>query len=283
VRPSLAGRAVVGLLRVAGVRRRQFEPSRFLTETPSPAPPRLRGVTVRREEFEGWTVHRLTPADPSRHVVYFHGGAWAAPITPQHWKLAARLAVESGREVVVPLYPRLPHATQADVVPVALRLLQHVQRAGPTALVGDSAGAHIALSVLQALPPRSERPDVTVLISPALDLTFGNPRIADLAPSDPMLNLDHIRVLAARWSAPAAPSDPRSSPLHGPLDHLGLVHVYAGTREVLLPDAVLLRDRAENLDGTDLHLHIGEGMIHDWPIMPTPEGRRAAGDIVDLL
>ncbi|GAA1869838.1 alpha/beta hydrolase fold domain-containing protein [Pseudonocardia ailaonensis] len=281
--PSLASRAVVGLLRVAGLKKRQFDPGRFLAEVATPSPPRLRGVTVRREEFDGWTVHRLTPADPVRnHAVYLHGGAWAAPITTQHWRLAARIAVESGRDVVVPLYPRLPTATHSDVLPVALRLFEHVRRQGPTALIGDSSGANIALSVLQALPPLS-RPDLTVLISPSLDLTFTNPGIADIAPRDPLLNLEHIRVLAARWSAPADPSHPRASPLNGHLDHLGPVHVYAGTRDLLFPDAVLLRDRAEQAPGTDLHLHIGEGMIHDWPIMPTPEGRRTTGDIVALL
>ncbi|MEU1586522.1 alpha/beta hydrolase fold domain-containing protein [Micromonospora sp. NPDC005710] len=282
--PSLTSRAVVGLLRVAGVKKRQFKPDRFLAELPNPTPPRLPGVTVLREEFEGWTVYRLTPANPTRHyAVYIHGGAWAAPITRQHWRLAARIAGETGREVVLPLYPRLPTATHADVLPVMLRLSQHVQEQGPTALIGDSAGGTIALSVLQALTPQHRRPDVTILISPALDLTFTNPEIADIAAHDPLLNLEHIRVLAARWAAPADPSHPRTSPLGGHLDDLGPVHVYAGTRDALFPDAVLLRDRAENVAGTDLHLHVGDGMIHDWPIMPTPEGRRTAGEIITLL
>jgi acetyl esterase/lipase len=284
VSPSLASHAIVGLLRVTGVKKRQFKPSRFLTEVANPSPPRLPGVTVRREEVEGWPVYRLTPVNPVKHyALYIHGGAWAAPITTQHWRLAARIAVESGREVALPLYPRLPAATHADVLPVMLGLFQHVQKQGPTALIGDSAGANIALSVLQALTPQGERPDITVLISPALDLTFTNLKIADIASHDPLLNLEHIRVLAVRWAVPADPSNPQVSPLNGHLDHLGLVHVYAGTRDVLFPDAVLLRDRSENMAGTDLHLHIGERMIHDWPIMPTPEGRRTAGDVIALL
>lgn len=282
--PSLTGHVLVGLLRLAGVKKRQFEPGRFLVEMASPSPPRLPGVTVRRDEVEGWPVYRLTPAGPvRRHALYVHGGAWAAPITRQHWRLAARIAVESGRDVTLPLYPRLPAATHADVLPVMLRLLRRVQEQGPTALIGDSAGAHIALSVVQSLPPQGERPDVTVLISPALDLTFTHPEIAAIAPHDPLLDVEHIRVLAARWAAPGDPASPQASPLNGHLDHLGLVHVYAGTRDVLFPDAVLLRDRTANAAGTDLHLHIGEGMIHDWPIMPIPEGRRAAREILALL
>lgn len=167
--PSLASHAIVGLLRVTGVKKRQFKPSRFLTEVANPSPPRLPGVTVRREEVEGWPVYRLTPVDPVKHyALYIHGGAWAAPITTRHWRLAARIAVESGREVVLPLYPRLPAATHADVLPVMLDLFQHVQKQGPTALMGDSAGANIALPVLQALTPQGERPDITVLISPCL-------------------------------------------------------------------------------------------------------------------
>ncbi len=158
VSPSLASRALVGLLRVTGVKKRQFKPSRFLTEVANPSPPRLPGVTVRREEVEGWPVYRLTPGNPVKHyALYVHGGAWAAPITTQHWRLAARIAVESGREVALPLYPRLPAATHADVLPVMRGLFQQVQGRGPTALIGDSAGANIALSVLQALTPRGER------------------------------------------------------------------------------------------------------------------------------
>jgi hypothetical protein len=35
--------------------------------------------------------------------------------------------------------------------------------------------------------------------------------------------------------------------------------------------------------GTELTLHTGNGMIHDWAIMPTREGREARKDIAALL
>nr|WP_269330329.1 alpha/beta hydrolase [Kineosporia babensis] len=245
----------------------------------NPKPPKLRGVTVRPESFEGWPVYRLSTGRAEKFAVFVHGGGWAAPITAQHWALAARIARESGREVVVPLYPRIPEATHDDVLPVMLRLFQHVRSQGPTALIGDSAGAQIVLTTLQALGTSAPQPDTSILVSPALDLTFSNPDSAAAEPRDPLLNLQHITVLGRQWSA----SNSLASPLNGRLDRLGPVHVFAGTRDLLYPDALILEAKAEKAVGTELHLHVGEGMLHDWPIMPTPEGRRAAAEIVALL
>lgn len=289
--PSLSSRTLVGLLRLSGLKRRQFDPERFTTsptQTKYAPRRRLHGVTVQETVFEGWPVFRLAPVhegrvELSRTAIFLHGGGWVAEITGTHWAFAAEIARRSGREVIVPIYPLMPEATHRDVLPVLLRLFQDIQREGPVALIGDSAGANIALLLMQALGPEAVGPDLSVLISPALDLTFSNPQIADIAPRDPLTNVEHVRVLASRWAGQDGPASPLVSPLNGGLDRLGRVHVYAGTRDVLYPDALLLRDKADKATGTELTLHIGNDMIHDWPIMPTREGREARKDIAALF
>ncbi|MBO9577169.1 MAG: alpha/beta hydrolase fold domain-containing protein [Microbacteriaceae bacterium] len=126
-------------------------------------------------------------------------------------------------------------------------------------------------------------PERIVLLSPALDLAFTDPGIAEIAPRDPLLRADHIRELAALWAGDRSTDDPFVSPLRGPLDGLGELHVFAGTRDILHPDAATFAGRGASADGTTIALHVGDGMVHDWMLLPTPEGRTTRREIARRL
>ena len=52
-----------------------------------------------------------------------------------------------------------------------------------------------------------------------------------------------LEVFRREWAGGDDPTGPRLSPGNGPLAGLVPVHVYVGTRELCLPDALRLRDR----------------------------------------
>jgi acetyl esterase/lipase len=58
--------------------------------------------------------------------------------------------------------------------------------------------------------------------------------------------------------------------------------VYAGTRDILWPDAVVLAHRAEAA-GVAVELVEAPGMMHVYPLVPIPEGRAARDRIVGNL
>lgn len=147
-------------------------------------------------------------------------------------------------------------------------------------LVGDSAGAGLALGLAGALPAaRLPQPRRIVLISPWLDLTLGDPAVVALAPRDPWLSPAGLVELGRAWAGGDDPADPRLSPVHGPLKDLAPVSVCIGTRDIFYPDVCRLRERAAT-EGAAVDVTVRAGAVHVYPLTPTPEGRAAAARIV---
>jgi epsilon-lactone hydrolase len=275
----------------ARLRDRQFDPDRFTVATP-PDPSRFapslrhrRRVQIDEWSFEGWPVFTLTPLGGGRRgqVLYLHGGAHAVEIQRAHWSFAVELAVRTDRTVTVPIYPLVPAATHRDVHPALRRLYTRLPSNDPVAVMGDSAGATLALALVAGLPPAVARPRDLVLLSPVLDLALDNPEIPLFARQDPLLRADHLRELGHRFAGGDALDDPQLSPINGPLDHLGIVTLFTGTRDLLNPDARRLFDLAATSAGTTATLHEFPGMVHDWMLLPVPEARTVMHMLAKLL
>jgi acetyl esterase/lipase len=256
------------------------------------APPRLRSdvvITATRGVglTAGWPLYTLTPAvgEASGALIYAHGGAWVNEVALQHWQLAAQLAAEARLAVTVVIYPLVPFGTASAVVPAFAELvLAERARVGERVFLGgDSAGGQIALSAAQLLRDRDHFVlPRTVLIAPALDLSFSNPQIEIVQPSDPWLGKSGSQVYIEHWRGELPVTDPLVSPLFGSLAGLGPVTVFSGTRDILNPDARLLVEKARAA-GLELDYHEGTGLVHVYPLTPTPEGRAARALIVRQL
>lgn len=251
-------------------------------------PPRkLRSdVKIAAERWRGWPVYTVTPSKQSSSgsIVYVHGGAWVNEISTARWRLVAQIAAEAGVAVTVPIYPLVPFATSAQVVPsIADLVLANESRYGNVCLAGDSAGGQIALSAAILLGHSDGlRLPRTVLISPALDLSFNNPEIESVQPSDPLLKRDAIRVAAEYWRGGLELNDPLVSPLYADLSVLGALSIFSSTRDILNPDARVLVDRAGAF-GVEVEYHEQTGLMHDYPLTRTSEGRAGRCEIVNSL
>lgn len=251
------------------------------------APPgRLgRDVVVRVGRAHGWPVYTITPTgiSPSGGVVYVHGGGWVSEIVASHWRVIAQIAADAQTTVVVPIYPLIPFGS-AQVVRdgIADLAAQVVRDTGAVVLVGDSAGGQIVLSAAFELRDRGIIPERTVVISPALDLTWSNPRIPEVQPTDPWLAVPGGKVLAEAWRGDLALEDPAVSPLFGNFAGLGPIDIYSGVRDVLNPDAHELFRRATDA-GVDVTLHERAGQLHVYPLLPTAVGRSTRVEIVGRI
>jgi monoterpene epsilon-lactone hydrolase len=241
---------------------------------------RRHGVSSRR--VEGFPVHTVSPRGrpPERAAIWLHGGAYIGAIAPQHWALVSRLA-DAGVRVEVPIYGLAPQHTHREAYPfltaVYRELVTGSEVSGVT-LAGDSAGGGLALGLAQTLGVAGlPQPRRLVLLSPWLDLTISNPAVAHVR--DPWLSPAGLVEAGKAWAGGDDPAQPRLSPLNGRLTGLAPMHVYVGTREIAHPDALLLRDRARAV-GAPLELTVCEGAVHNYPLLPVPEGRAAAREIV---
>ncbi|CAN5582432.1 alpha/beta hydrolase fold domain-containing protein [soil metagenome] len=255
-----------------------FEPPVSLTRT----------VSVERRDVNGWPVYTLTAPDEASHrrALYLHGGCYVFEIDRIHWLVAAKLAVETGATVTVPIMPLAPRDTAVNIVPavadLAERLIAEVGAAGVT-IIGDSSCGGMALAVAQVLRDRGHEPlGATVLISPWLDISGTDPRLAQIAPRDPWLAVPGTRAAGALYRGDLDESDPLVSPIHGSLAGLGPITMFSGTRDILNADATRLVALA-GAAGVPLEYHEGEGMIHNYPILPMPEGDAARAQIVAAM
>lgn len=282
-------RGVAALLRLA-YRPRMATAERArqrMAEPKSPAQPPARLVRrhdLSRREVEGFPVWTVAPRGRTaqRAAIYLHGGAYIAPIGPRHWALIGALA-DAGVRVEVPLYGLAPEHTYREAYPLVTAVYRELLAkvgADAVTLAGDSADGGLALGLAQTLDGAGlPQPRQLVLLSPWLDLTLSHPDLPDVEARDPWLRIAGLREAGRAWASGDDPTDPRLSPGNGQLTGLAPVHVYVGTRELCLPDALRLRDRGA-AERARVDVTVCKGAVHDYPLIPAPEGRAASAAIM---
>ncbi|MBB6627467.1 alpha/beta hydrolase [Nocardioides sp. KIGAM211] len=231
----------------------------------------------------------VTPrgVQPTRTVVWMHGGGFMAPIDPFHLRYVTRLARALGARVVLPDYPLAPEHTWADSHDALVSLVGRYAAEGPVVLGGDSAGGGLALAVAVALRDRGgAQPTHLLLHSPWVDLTTSTPETPDFSARDPWLFLGKLHAYAAWWAGSSSPADlgrPEVSPGLAPLDGLPVALMTCGTRDTLVPGCRLLARRAA-ASTWDLTYVEEPDLLHVYALLPgVPEARRAWRQTLDFL
>lgn len=250
---------------------------------PSPPPSALR----RRHDvesdpiggFDRWIV-RPGGRSVDRAVLYLPGGSYVHPMAPQQWTFVERMAA-AGLRVDVARYGLAPQHTYRDAYPFlteAYRRLVESEGAERVSIVGDSAGGGLGLGLAQTLDEsRLPQPRALVLLAPWLDLTLSDPAVRAVEADDPWLTRIGLVEAGRAWAGGDDPELPRLSPIAGPLEALAPIRVVVGTRDILLPDVLRLRRRFTESGGAAdrFVLTVQHGALHNFPLVPTPEGRLA--------
>ncbi|MFJ7264619.1 alpha/beta hydrolase [Streptomyces globosus] len=295
--PSLRSRALSVALVAAGRRRRlaSAEAVRALVaeaarRPASHLPPRSLGrvAEISRTFVGAWPVYDASPrgVEPAARVLFVHGGGYVNELVRPHWAMVRTLVVQARARVVVPAYTLAPRGTADRTVPIAADLLSGLIEGGGeggTVLVGDAAGAGLALAAAQRLRDRTgAQPSRIVLISPWLDLTVSHPDQEALEAVDPVQARSGLREAGRLYAGTLPTEDPQVSPLRGALGGLAPMTVFSGTRDVLATDSRELVRRAREA-GAEVELHEEAGLPHAYPLLPVPEGRAARDRIVELV
>jgi triacylglycerol lipase len=228
------------------------------------------GLDVQPDAIAGMPVYILTPPTPTgATVVALHGGAYVAEASIFHWETYADMARKTGATVIVPDYPLIGErgGTADVVVPQTAEVISTVIAANGaenTYVMGDSAGGGLALAAVQLLVASgAATPRRMVLLAPWLDATVSDPASASIF--DPLLNVPALVRDGERWAGELDPTHPWASPINGSLDGLPPITVYAGSLDLLSPQALRLRERAI-AEGADITFVLRNGLMHDYPI-----------------
>lgn len=216
-------------------------------------------------------------SDPSRVLLWLHGGAFMLG-SPRSWRhFAARIARAAGVAVLLPDYRLTPEhpfpAAHEDALATLAWLDERGVDPARRAIGGDSAGANLALSALVArreagLPLAA----AAWFVSPYVDLTHAGASVAERAHLDPFIDTRGMDATARLWLGDADPRDWRASPLFADLAGMPPALVTVGSDEVLRDDAHRLAARLPAA-----HYQEWVGMMHVFPLFADllEEGRWA--------
>ncbi|MEM8981814.1 MAG: alpha/beta hydrolase [Pseudomonadota bacterium] len=221
-------------------------------------------------------------------IAYIHGGAFVAGSIDSHLPITAALSTAAQCRVWAIDYrlaPESPYPAARHDCQAALAALTADPDIKHLAIVADSAGSALALSVLMdARNERGSKVDAVVLICPWADLSCTAANDEGLEAGDPLLSQAFLKKMAGLYLAGHDPMDPSASPLYGDFADLPPLLIQTGTRDVLYADAIAL-ERAALAADIDCILDVWPDMIHVWHAFGglLPEARSALDQVGEFL
>jgi acetyl esterase/lipase/L-ascorbate metabolism protein UlaG (beta-lactamase superfamily) len=164
------------------------------------------------------------------------------------------------------LAPVHPYPAALQDVLTAVHALLGRRPASRVLLVGRSAGATLALSVLTELAGTGHAlPTAAVSVSPITDFTFSG---ASITTNDGKDGIGRAELDAVRhaYLGDADPAGSPQSPLFADLTGFPPLLLCAGSNELLLDDTLRFAERADAA-GVEVELDLFDGMIHGFPVV----------------
>ena len=222
-----------------------------------------------------------TEIDPSKVVLYLHGGAYVQKTPEFHKRYTKSIADDSGIRVLMVDYRLAPEhpfpAALEDAASAYQWLLNQGYKSHNIALAGDSAGGGLAAAAaIQSKEKGEELPSCVVMLSPWLDLAGRGNSIVRLAKVDAQLNWKNLQIAAKSYYGDFPPDFPLISPLYADLKGFPPTLIITGGHEILLDDSIRFADRAV-MSNVDVELIVEPKMGHAWSIfqMVIPEAQKA--------
>jgi monoterpene epsilon-lactone hydrolase len=241
-------------------------------------------------------------ADPTRRVLYIHGGAFIAGSPNSHRTITSRYSEQIGAAVLAIDYRLMPENRRADGIAdckTAYRWILENGPDGPSAprwlyVSGDSAGGNLSLVLSNWIRDQGLRsPDAVIALSPLTDSNYASPSLRDNVKTDTMLGplfgglmkiprplLAWFYLLETRFR----PVNPAVSPLRANLSNLPPTLIQASETEMLLDDARRYVNKARAA-GSPARLQTWPGLLHVWQVFnpEVPEAMEAFGKIGDFI
>jgi len=229
-------------------------------------------------------------SDPSRVVLYLHGGGYTIGSIASYRSYTGRLARATQSRLLSVGYRLAPEhpfpAALDDAVSSYHWLLDQGISPSRIAIVGDSAGGGLALSMVIAIRDAgTPTPAAIVAIGPSTDLAKEGASMKERAHLDPIVTYESSMAHALRYVGPKGNlKHPLASPLYADLGGLPPLLIMVGTHEALFDDSTRFAAKARAA-GVEVQLDIWEEMIHVWPFFADilPEGRQAIDKIGDYI
>ncbi len=229
-------------------------------------------------------------SDPSRVLLYFHGGGYCSGSILSHRRLVTEAGRAAGMRTLAIGYrlaPEHPYPAAHQDAMTAWRFLRRQGIAADHIVVGgDSAGGNLTITLINRLRAAGEDlPGCAWLLSPWTDLTMSGATLDIKDAVDPIIHKGYLGELADAYApAPIDRKDPLISPLFSDLRGFPPTLIQIGSAETLLADATRFAAAAGSAD-VDVTLEVWPHMIHAWPLWNAKleDGRRALQRLAEFI
>ena len=209
----------------------------------------------------------ITPANIETRItlLYFHGGGYTfnGPVSE---RFASMLAHRVGARVYMPIYrltPEHSHPAQSEDAFSAWQRLNENTPAEEIVVIGDSAGGHMALMLLQDLKQlRMRQPALCIALCPWTDIGERGRSLFENDLYD--LVQGWMAVQFGEWLDPdQAFGQEALSPISKNYAGLAPIYMQAGGREILR-DMIIDFARVQADQGADIMLDVWDDMAHNF-------------------
>lgn len=222
-------------------------------------------VTLEKSTIPPGTWYHPTAPDSTATLLYFHGGGYTfnGPVSA---RFAAMFAHHTKAHLFAPDYrltPEHPHPAQSDDALAAWQYVTKTVPAEKIVVIGDSAGGHMALMLLQTLKQKGlPQPALCIGACPWTDIG---------ARGDSLHGNDHFDLvqgwMALRFGEWLDPHGTFGRNALSPIsyDYAGLAPLYlqAGGREILR-DMIYDFAEVQTENGAKIMLDVWEDMPHNF-------------------
>ena len=200
-------------------------------------------------------------------LLYYHGGGYTFG-GPTSKRFAAMIAHHTGARVFMPTYrltPEHPHPAQAEDALTAWQYLRQTTAAEKLIVIGDSAGGHMALSLLQALRDHNEtQPALCIALCPWTDIGARGASMETNNHYDMVQGWMALRF--GEWLNPQDHYDREAlSPINWNFAGLAPIYMQAGGRE-MLRDMIVEFAQKQSQNGASILFDLWDDMPHDFQI-----------------
>lgn len=266
----------------------------FLIDIETKAPNNVEdSCYIETKEFMSRKIFIITPKNKEEKsdmvILYFHGGAYVAEATTQHWNFLENIVNDTGATIILPDYPLTPKYNYKDVFQMVIPLYKEIIDKVDTSnliLMGDSAGGGLGLALEEKISEELlPLPGETILISPWLDVRLNNSEIDKVQKNDKELNKETLKLAGISYAGEDGINNYLVNPIDGNLTKLKNIVILTGTYDILNPDVHILQENARRV-GINIQIKEYEGAAHIWMIEKNSSEElinKGYQDIIELL
>ena len=239
-------------------------------------------------------------AEPSRRLLYIHGGGYVMGSPRSHRPITSRLSEISNSAVLSIDYRLMPENSRMAGIEDCRTAYEWILKNGPDGqlaadtliVAGDSSGGNLALTTVAWARDTGLHPaNAVIALCPQTDATLASPSLARNIDTDVMQGRSFGPAVKAPRVFPLwftflthriNPSSPLMSPLLGDLSNLPPTLLQASEAEMFLDDSIRYANKA-NAQGSHAVVQTWPFVVHVWHAFTVPEADEAFEKIREFL